>query len=239
MAAHREALIAEWKHDHGTGTGAGASGQRPPWPSTVEAFMRLVEDFWDAEATRAPPRTHTTVAVHLDVEQRTAALHVGPLLTDAERRYLTCDATGEVWFERHGEPIGAGRATRLIHRRLRRALEHRDRMCAVPGCGATRGSARPSPAARGRRRRHRVGQSGAVMPLSSPVAPSWRPHHHRTPQRAHRQRQRRSITEPGLTGAPTHTNPHPPWRPARDLPANAPTGGGIHLSNPNHHQTTN
>ena len=32
-----------------------------------------------------------------------------------------------------------GRATRLINRRLRRALEHRDRMCAVPGCGATRG----------------------------------------------------------------------------------------------------
>ena len=139
VAAHREALIAEWKHDHGTGTGAGASGQRPPWPSTVEAFMRLVEAGWDAEAARRPHGQHTTVVVHLDVEQRTAALHVGPLLTDAQRRYLTCDATGEVWFERHGEPIGAGRATRLINRRLRRALEHRDRMCAVPGCGATRG----------------------------------------------------------------------------------------------------
>ena len=36
-------------------------------------------------------------------------------------------------------PIGAGRATRTVSRRLRRALEHRDRSCAVPGCGATRG----------------------------------------------------------------------------------------------------
>ncbi|WP_416349166.1 HNH endonuclease, partial [Mycobacterium xenopi] len=45
----------------------------------------------------------------------------------------------EVWFERAGEPIGAGRATRLIGRRLRRALEHRHPTCAVPGCGATRG----------------------------------------------------------------------------------------------------
>ncbi|OBJ21157.1 HNH endonuclease signature motif containing protein [Mycobacterium colombiense] len=137
LASHRDALIAEWKHDHGTG--AGASGQRPPMPGTAEAFMRLVEAGWDAEAARRPHGQHTTVVVHLDVEQRAAGLHVGPLLSDAERRYLTCDATGEVWFERHGQVIGAGRATRLVSRRLRRALEHRDRTCAVPGCGATRG----------------------------------------------------------------------------------------------------
>ncbi|MBB2989297.1 hypothetical protein FHR72_000754, partial [Mycolicibacterium iranicum] len=42
-------------------------------------------------------------------------------------------------FERHGQPIGSGRETRTISRRLRRALEHRDRCCVVPGCGATRG----------------------------------------------------------------------------------------------------
>ena len=101
--------------------------------------MRLVKAGWDAEATRRPHGQHTTVVVHLDVEQRAAALHLGPLLTDAERRYLTCDATCEVWFERDGEVIGAGRATRLINRRLRRALEHRHPTCAVPGCGATRG----------------------------------------------------------------------------------------------------
>jgi len=79
------------------------------------------------------------VVVHLDVEQRAAALHLGPALTDAERRYLTCDASCEVWFERDGQPIGAGRATRTINRRLRRTLEHRQFTCAVPGCGATRG----------------------------------------------------------------------------------------------------
>ena len=44
-----------------------------------------------------------------------------------------------MWFERHGQPIGAGRATRTISRRLRRALEYRHRTCAVPGCAATRG----------------------------------------------------------------------------------------------------
>ncbi|CQD20164.1 HNH endonuclease domain-containing protein [Mycobacterium europaeum] len=137
LASHREALIAEWKRDHGEGHGG--SDRRPPLPSTAEAFLRLVEAGWDAEAARRPHGQHTTVVVHLDVEQRAAALHLGPLLSDAERRYLTCDATCEVWFERHGEPIGAGRTTRTINRRLRRALEYRQPMCAVPGCGATRG----------------------------------------------------------------------------------------------------
>jgi Domain of unknown function (DUF222)/HNH endonuclease len=137
LASHRDALIAQWHLDHGDS--AGALDQRPPLPGTAEAFMRLIEAGWDTEATRRPHGQHTTVVVHLDVQQRAAALHLGPLLSDAERRYLTCDATCEVWFERHGQPIGAGRATRAINRRLRRALEHRDRTCVVPGCGVTRG----------------------------------------------------------------------------------------------------
>ena len=88
------------------------------------------------------PRPHgqrTTAVMHVDVKDRVAALHLGPLLSDDERRYLLCDATCEVWFERHGRVIGSGRATRTVSRRLRRALEHRDQTCVVPGCGATRG----------------------------------------------------------------------------------------------------
>ncbi|BAX91914.1 HNH endonuclease signature motif containing protein [Mycobacterium shigaense] len=137
LASHRDALVAEWKHDHDDGDHG--CGLVPPFPGTPEAFMRLVEAGWDAEAARRPHGDHTTVVVHVDVGQRAAALHVGPLLTDADRRYLTCDATCEVWFERDGEVIGSGRATRQINRRLRRALEYRDRTCVVPGCGATRG----------------------------------------------------------------------------------------------------
>jgi hypothetical protein len=108
-------------------------------PSTVDAFLALVDAGWDAEAARRPHGQRTTVVVHVDVEKPVASLHLGPLLSDADRQYLTCDATCEVWFERRGEPIGAGRTTRTISRRLRRALEHRDRCCVVPGCGATRG----------------------------------------------------------------------------------------------------
>jgi Domain of unknown function (DUF222)/HNH endonuclease len=135
LQSHLDALMAEWKHDNG---GHG-SDQGPPLPTATDAFMRLVEAGWDAEVTRRPHGQHTTVVMHLDVKDKAAQLHLGPLLTEAQRRYLTCDATCEVWFERDGQPIGAGRATRLINRRLRRALEHRHPTCAVPGCGATRG----------------------------------------------------------------------------------------------------
>ena len=137
LASHRNALFAEWKRDHGEE--AEASDQRPPLPTTIDGFMRLVDAGWDAEATCRPHGQHTTVVMHLDVKDKIAALHLGPVLTNSDRQYLLCDATCEVWFERDGQVIGSGRATRSISRRLRRALEHRHPTCAVPGCGATRG----------------------------------------------------------------------------------------------------
>ncbi len=137
LQSHLDALIAEWKHDHDNGDRASDYG--PPLPTATEAFMRLVETGWDAEVARRPHGHHTTVVMHLDVEQRAATLHLGPLLSEPERRYLMCDAAYEVWFERDGVVIGCGRSTRQINRRLRRALEHRHPTCAVPGCGATRG----------------------------------------------------------------------------------------------------
>ncbi|ORA95235.1 hypothetical protein BST31_03965, partial [Mycobacterium marseillense] len=63
LASHRDALIAEWRRDHGEGAGVG--DQRPPVPGTAEAFMRLIEAGWDAEATRRPHGQHTTVVAHL------------------------------------------------------------------------------------------------------------------------------------------------------------------------------
>jgi hypothetical protein len=152
LQSHRDALIADWKRDHDADydahhdadhdadVGDETPEQAPPFPNTVDALMDLVEAAWDVEVARRPHGQHTTVVVHVDVEKPAAALHLGPLLTADERQYLLCDATCEVWFERHGQPIGAGRTTRTISRRLRRALEHRDHgCCVVPGCGATRG----------------------------------------------------------------------------------------------------
>ena len=136
LQSNLDALVAEYKRDH--------EKERPeqhsaPFPTTGDAFLLLAQAGWDADVARRPHGQQTTVVVHLDVAARAASLHLGPVLTDSERQYLTCDATFEVWFERAGQPIGCGRETRQISRRLRRALEHRDRCCVVPGCGATRG----------------------------------------------------------------------------------------------------
>ena len=156
LAAHRDALIGAWRHQHPTGDGDGTTtgggdgdgtggdgadggAGRAPMPTTLDAFLRLVEFGWDAEATARPHAQHTTVVVHVDVAERIAALHVGPVLPDSVRRYLSCDATCEVWFERDGQVIGHGRSTRTVGRRLRRILEQRDRCCVVPGCSATAG----------------------------------------------------------------------------------------------------
>jgi hypothetical protein len=139
VQSHLDRMVADWKHDHTDADGDAVTGQAPPMPSTVDAFMSVVEAGWDTEVARRPHGHRTTVIAHVDVKEQVASLHLGPVLTDADRRFLLCDATFEVWLERHGQPIGSGRDTRQISRRLRRALEHRDRCCVVPGCGATRG----------------------------------------------------------------------------------------------------
>ncbi len=137
LSSHQDALIADWKRNH-EDAGEPVSDQVPPFPNCVDAFMSLVEAGWDADVALRPHGQHTTVVVHFDIDHDSAALHLGSVLTDEERRLLLCDATCEVWLEKHGQSIGAGRSTRTISRRLRRALENRDRCCRVPGCGATR-----------------------------------------------------------------------------------------------------
>ncbi len=105
LRSHRDALIAEWERDHDEDARA-----REPAAATGhgDAFMGLVEAGWDADVARRPHGQHTAVVVHVDVKDRIAALHLGPLLTDAERRYLTCDATCEVSFHRDGQVSAPG-----------------------------------------------------------------------------------------------------------------------------------
>ena len=128
LQSHHEAMITEHKSDRERDS----QGARAPLPNLTDAFMRMVETAWDSEVARRPHGQHTTVIVHLDPDKPAAWRHLGPLLSDADRRYLMCDATCEAWFERRGQLIGAGRSTRVISRRLRRALEFRDPTCAVP-----------------------------------------------------------------------------------------------------------
>jgi hypothetical protein len=60
---------------------------------------------------------------------------LGPLSVPATRR-IACDATvSPVVLDEDGHPVDLGRSTRVISRKLRRALVARDHGCAFPGCG--------------------------------------------------------------------------------------------------------
>ena len=206
--------------------------QRPPFPTTVDGFMA----WWTPAGTPTSPAARTGSAppwwCTSTSTNAVAALHLGPLLTDDDRRYLTCDATCEVWFERHGQLIGAG------------ASHPHHQPPAAPGAGAPRPllrgprlrgdprSARPSHPALGGRRAHRAGQPGAAVsaiitgcttaaasPSPAPPTTSSSP----TPT---------ATTEPELARPDHRPHPHPTSRPARARPANAPTGGGTPLPTP-------
>lgn len=59
---------------------------------------------------------------------------VGPIPGETARR-LSCDAVrSTVAVDDHGQPLGVGRATRVVPPALRRALIVRDRGCRFPGC---------------------------------------------------------------------------------------------------------
>ncbi len=233
LQSHLDALITQWKRDHDDP--GPPTEQTPPLPTTADAFLRLIEAGRDAEATRRPHGQHTTVVAHLDIKDRTAALHLGPLLSDDERQYLTCDATCEIWFERDGEVIGAGRTTRTISRRLRRALEHRDRSCVIPGCAATRGL---------HAHHIRHWEDGGTTDLNNLVLVC--PYHHRLHHRGTititgpadhlvvTDTDHRPLSPASLAHPPS--KPHQQSHPAPAPPANAPNGGGTNPSNPSHHR---
>ena len=204
LQSHQDALIAEWKRDHDDDR---RSPNRPPLPGACEAFMRLVEAGWDADAARRPHGQHTTVVMHLDVKDRVAALHLGPLLTDSERQYLTCDATCEVWFKRDGQVIGAGRSD----------AGDQPATSSCPGAPRphVRGArlrrhswfARPPHPALGRRRPHRVGQPRPGVSVSPPTAPPRGHHHHRTRAHPDRHRQRGTTPQRRITRPSTDETP--------------------------------
>lgn len=67
------------------------------------------------------------------------SLHLGGVVPAAVRARLLCDASVRPTYEADGIALSVGRRTRVISRRLRRAVEHRDGGCRVPGCGRTSG----------------------------------------------------------------------------------------------------
>jgi len=161
LQSHLDALIAEWKRDHDNGEGA--SDHRPRCRALSKRFLRLVEAGWDAEATRRPHGAHTTVVVHVDVAPAGRGTASGSLLTDAERRYLTCDAA-----VKSGSNVRSTHRRRAYHPHGQPAASPRARTPATHLCGPRLWghprTACPPHSALGRRWPHRVGQLVLVCP---------------------------------------------------------------------------
>ncbi|MGH2820783.1 MAG: DUF222 domain-containing protein, partial [Actinomycetota bacterium] len=89
--------------------------------------------------SRAGDERHL-VTLHVDAADLIGAarglchLESGPAVATETARRITCDASFVTLLERDGEPLSVGRRSRLIPRRIRRALQARDRTCRFPGC---------------------------------------------------------------------------------------------------------
>ena len=117
-------------------------GSDPQPVSLADALVALAETALRAGEAARPGTDRYLVHAHLEAGPHGLELmsHLGIPLPEGQRRHILCDAKlrGLVHDET-GAPLGSGRTTRAINRRMRRAIEHRDGGCSVPGCGRTHG----------------------------------------------------------------------------------------------------
>jgi hypothetical protein len=121
-----------------TGTDADLGVEKISW---ADALVGCAHSVLGHDAAGAEISSRSGVLVHLqapvDGEQWRAEMHTGPALPPAMRRYLTCDADITAVWHRDGHPVQVGRTQRIVPRRTRRLVEHRDGGCRVPGCDST------------------------------------------------------------------------------------------------------
>lgn len=79
------------------------------------------------------------VIVHVRAgDPPSANVHLGPALSAAARRRITCDADLRWVLEDQGRPVAWSRRRRTVDPVLRTLLEERDQVCAAPWCQQTR-----------------------------------------------------------------------------------------------------
>lgn len=113
-----------------------------PWFGHADALVELARSYLTRGAATHPGRDRFLIHAHLEQHPDGTPVvrsHLGPVLPDVLRRFLTCDCDVRPVWKIHGKPVSVGRTERLVPDRARKLIEHRDRGCVVPGCGRTLG----------------------------------------------------------------------------------------------------
>jgi len=136
-AAAKETAEAEGRS--ATGTDADLGVENVTW---ADALVGMAHSVLNHDAAGAEVSSRPGVLVHLkapvgDAEHWRAEMHMGPALPPSLRRYLTCDGDIAAVWHADGHPVQVGRSRRIVPRRIRRLVEHRDGGCRVPGCDST------------------------------------------------------------------------------------------------------
>jgi len=107
------------------------------WADALERLGLAGLDGLDpATAAGSRPGDRYQVLLHLDADHpERSRLGLGPLLSAADRRLLSCDADVRSVLWRGGRPVSLGRRRRVADPLLRALIEDRDGGCRV--CGAT------------------------------------------------------------------------------------------------------
>jgi hypothetical protein len=134
----------------GTGTGTntntnrstGAGGNKTSLPVDADAFFRqqadalvhLAQVFLAGGESRSSTADHYQVMVHVDESALRDDGGKSDLPIETVRR-ITCDASIVTVVEDEvGNPLNAGRKTRVVSSPMKRALLGRDKCCRFPGC---------------------------------------------------------------------------------------------------------
>jgi Domain of unknown function (DUF222)/HNH endonuclease len=109
---------------------------RVTWAAALERLLHAALDGLDpATAAGGRPGDRYQVIVHVDAQcPERSRIHLGPLLTRAQRRHLTCDADLRVVLHHGTRPVDVGRRHHTVDAQVRAVIEDRDRSCRC--CGA-------------------------------------------------------------------------------------------------------
>jgi hypothetical protein len=108
--------------------------------SWADALVAVADRSLAPTAASRPHRDRHLVMLHIEAAEgeTNGHLHLGPVLSQGLRRFLSCDSGVRTVLEAGGRAVSVGRAFRTVPERTRLVMEDRDRGCRVPGCERSR-----------------------------------------------------------------------------------------------------